>query len=41
MTLREIAASFLNADDKAIAKALGDGALIEVQNGDENKKDKS
>ena len=32
-TLREIVASFLNADDKAIAKALKDGTLIEVQHG--------
>jgi hypothetical protein len=40
-TLREIVASFLSADDKTIAQALKDGTLIEVQNGDENKKDKS
>jgi hypothetical protein len=40
-TLREIVASFLNADDQAIANAVRDGTLIEVQNGDENKKDKS
>ena len=35
MTLREIAAPFLNADDMMINKALKDGALIEVQNGSE------
>jgi hypothetical protein len=40
MTLREIVTSLLNADDKAIAQALRDGTLIEVQNGDESKKDK-
>jgi hypothetical protein len=33
MTLREIVASFLNADDKTIAQALKDGTLIEVQHG--------
>jgi hypothetical protein len=33
MTLREIVASFLNADDKTIAQALKDGTLIEVQSG--------
>jgi hypothetical protein len=33
MTLREIVASFLNADDKAIAQALKDGTLVEVQHG--------
>ncbi len=33
MTLREIVASFLNADDETIARALKDGTLIEVQNG--------
>jgi hypothetical protein len=32
-TLREIVASFLNADDKTIAQALEDGTLIEVQHG--------
>ena len=40
MTLREIVVSFLNADDKTIAQALKDGTLIEVQHGNENKKDK-
>ena len=35
MTLREIVASFLNADDKTIARAVTEGTLIEVQNGDE------
>jgi hypothetical protein len=35
MTLREIVASFLNADDKAIAQALKDGTLIEVPNGNQ------
>ena len=33
MTLREIVASFLNADDKTIAQALKDGTLVEVQHG--------
>jgi hypothetical protein len=33
MTLREIGASFLNADDKTIAQALKDGTLIEVKHG--------
>ena len=33
MTLREIVASVLNADDKTIAQALNDGTLIEVQYG--------
>jgi hypothetical protein len=41
MTLREIVASFLNAGDKTIAQALQDGTLIEVQNGNENRKDKA
>jgi hypothetical protein len=41
MTLREIVASLLNADDKTIAQALKDGTLIEVQHGNENKKDKA
>lgn len=36
MTLREIVASFLNADDKTIARAVTEGTLIEVQNGDES-----
>jgi hypothetical protein len=38
MTLREIAGSFLNASTEKIAQALNDGALIEVQYGDEGKK---
>jgi hypothetical protein len=38
MTLREIAGSFLNASTEKIAKVLNDGALIEVQYGDEGKK---
>jgi len=33
ITLREIVASFLNADDKTIAQALNDGTLVEVQHG--------
>ncbi|MBR1269597.1 type II toxin-antitoxin system RelE/ParE family toxin [Bradyrhizobium sp. AUGA SZCCT0222] len=33
VTLREIGASFLNADDKTIAQALKDGTLIEVKYG--------
>jgi hypothetical protein len=33
ITLREIGASFLNADDKAIAQALKDGTFIEVKHG--------
>ena len=36
MTLREIVASFLNADDKTIARAVTEGTIIEVQNGDES-----
>lgn len=39
LTLREIAASFLNAGTEEIAKALGDGTLIEVDNGIESKKE--
>ena len=38
VTLREIARSFLNASTEKIAQALNDGALIEVQYGDEGKK---
>jgi hypothetical protein len=38
-TLREIAGSFLKANDEQIAQALKDGTLIEVQHGNENKKD--
>lgn len=41
LTLREIVASYLTADDKKIAQALKDGTLVEVQNGNEGKKDKS
>ena len=36
LTLREIVASFLNADDKTIAQALKDGTLIEVLYGNES-----
>jgi hypothetical protein len=36
--LREIAGSFLNASTEKIAQALNDGALIEVQYGDEGNK---
>jgi hypothetical protein len=38
-TLREIAGSFLNATEGKIAQALKDGTSIEVQHGNENKKD--
>jgi len=38
-TLREIAGSFLNATEDKIAQALKDGTLIEVQHGNEIKKD--
>jgi hypothetical protein len=38
-TLRDIAGSFLKANDEQIAQALKDGTLIEVQHGNENKKD--
>jgi hypothetical protein len=37
LSLREIAASFLTAGQQQIAKALNDGLLIEVKNGNENK----
>ena len=37
-TLREIASSFLKASEEKIEQALEDGTLIEVQNGNENKK---
>jgi hypothetical protein len=40
-SLREIAGSFLNATDEKIAQALKDGTLIEVQHGNEDKKDES
>jgi hypothetical protein len=35
-TLREIAATFLKADDGIIDRALKDGTLIEVEYGSEN-----
>jgi hypothetical protein len=38
-TLREIAGSFLKTNDEQIARALKDGTLIEVQHGNESKKD--
>ena len=38
-TLREIIASWFAADQKKITQALNDGLLIEVQDGNENKKD--
>ena len=38
-TLREIVASWFAADQKKITQALNDGLLIEVQDGNENKKD--
>lgn len=37
-TLREIAASFLNASNAKIEQALRDGTLIEVQDGNETAK---
>jgi hypothetical protein len=40
LSLRDIAASFLNANQEQIAKALNDGTLIEVHNGSKNEKDK-
>jgi hypothetical protein len=36
-TLREIVTLWFAADEKKIARALQDGILIEVQNGNENK----
>ncbi len=39
LTLREIAASFLDASKEKITQALKDGTIIEVQNGDESKKE--
>jgi len=39
LTLREIAASFLNASKEEIARALNDGTLIEVHNDNESKKE--
>lgn len=36
LTLREIAATFLKARKQEISKALNDGTLIEVHNGNEN-----
>jgi hypothetical protein len=38
LTLREIAASFLDAGNKKIDQALSDGILIEVHDGNESKK---
>jgi len=38
-TLREIVASWFAADDSKIAQALKDGLLIEVNHGDESKKE--
>lgn len=38
-SLREIAATFLKARTEEIAKALADGTLIEVHNGEEGKED--
>lgn len=38
LSLREIVTSLLNADDRTIAKAVEDGALIEVQYGNQDKK---
>ena len=38
ITLREIVASFLGADDKTIAQAVKDGTLIEVQDGGKGQK---
>jgi len=40
-TLREIVASWFAADDRKIAQALKDGLLIEVNHGDESKKEPS
>jgi hypothetical protein len=37
-TLREIAATFLNASNERLAQALRDGTLIEVPYGNEDKK---
>jgi len=37
LTLREIAATFLNATTEKIARALEDGTLIEVYDADESK----
>jgi hypothetical protein len=36
LTLREIAASLLGASKEEISKALNDGTLLEVHNGNEN-----
>jgi hypothetical protein len=38
LTLREIAASFLNANDGQIGQALRDGTLIEVYDDNKSKK---
>jgi hypothetical protein len=40
-TLREIVASWFAADDKKIAQALKDGLLMEVNHGNESKKEPS
>jgi hypothetical protein len=40
LSLRDIAASFLNASREKIADALADGTLIEVKDGSEKKEDK-
>src|SRR6185312_3597090 len=40
LSLREIAASFLDVSKEKIAQALSDGTLIEVHNGNESKKGK-
>jgi len=37
-TLRDIAATFLNASNERLAQALRDGTLIEVPYGNEDKK---
>jgi hypothetical protein len=39
LTLREIAGSFLSASKEELVKALNDGTLIEVYNGNESKKE--
>jgi hypothetical protein len=41
LSLREIAASFLDASKEKIDQALSDGALIEVHDGKEESKDQS
>ena len=39
LSLREIAASFLDASKQKIDQAISDGTLIEVQDGNESKKE--